>query len=134
MCTVILLPGDNPIAINTHTHTHTYIYIVQVANLSGCIDFVEESVAIAHASLPVHPSARAIGLLQMLPFQSFIYHRRYIISAPGSILNCDALIVTRLRARQSRSRCGIPGKSNRMPSSPQRSVLFWGSASLPTKV
>ena len=67
MCTVILLPGDNPTAINTHTHTHTYIYIyiVQVANLSGCIDFVEESVATAHASLPVHPSSRAIGLLQI---------------------------------------------------------------------
>jgi len=27
MCTVLLPPGDNPIAVNTHTHTHTYIYI-----------------------------------------------------------------------------------------------------------
>jgi len=29
MCTVLLAPGVNPLAVNkyTHTHTHTYIYI-----------------------------------------------------------------------------------------------------------
>jgi hypothetical protein len=26
-CTVLLPPGVNPIAVNTHTHTHIYIYI-----------------------------------------------------------------------------------------------------------
>ena len=90
--------------------------------------------AIGRACLPVFPSSLAISLLPMLPFQSCIYHRRCIIPAIDSIVKCDALIVTRLRDRQPRSRCGIPGKGKRMPSSPQRSVRFWGSASLPTKV
>jgi len=39
-----------------------------VANLSVCIDFVEDEVAIGQASIPVHPSSLVIVLLQMFPF------------------------------------------------------------------
>jgi len=81
-----------------------------VANLSGCIEFVEGKVAIGQASLPVHPSSLVIVFLQMFPFQSCIYHRRYKISAPYSIVNCDALIATRPRARNSRSRSEYQAK------------------------
>jgi hypothetical protein len=91
-------------------------------------------VAIGQAALRVLPFSRASVLLPVLSVQSLSYHRRCIISTIDSIVRCDALILTRLRARQPRSLCGIPDRGQRIPSSLQRSVRFWGSASLPTNV
>jgi len=73
-----------------------------------------------------------IVLLLMFPVQSCIYHRRCVTSV-DNIVKSDVHIVTRVRDRQPRNRCGITGRGKGMPSSPQCSVRFWGSASLPTK-
>jgi hypothetical protein len=93
-------------------------YIISYSIISYCVSYI--------ISFPV-------VLLPMFPVQSCIYHRRCTTSTIDTIMKSDVHIVTRLRDRQPRNRCGITGRGKRMPSSPQCSVRFWESASLPTK-